>query len=60
MKTLALWYRLSEPGDGFGSVREMDLPAGTETELGFVESPTKTLLSTVEFELDPQLIKKAS
>ena len=28
--------------------------------MGFAESPTKTLLSTVEFELDPQLIKKLS
>lgn len=60
MKTLAVWYRLDEPGDGFESVSEMDLPAETETEMGFDESPTKTLLSTVEFELDPQLIKKLS
>ena len=47
MKTLVVRYMLDDPEDGFELENKTESPIETETELDFVDSTIKTLLSMV-------------
>lgn len=57
VKTLAVWYKVGEFGDGFWFIREMEPSEERKVEPGLVESLMKTLLKRETLLCDPQLSK---